>query len=116
MVEKTAKKAADDDIYYKYRVNIYNSNDEFKNSIIIQAKYNRLRNSISYLSSDTYDDYSGSWRHADFSNIPETKNTMAVVPDSVGESSFNDVKKFYQDNKDFVNRYHQKLLPVRKKS
>ena len=48
--------------------------------------------------------------------IPESKRKMSLVPDSFGEGLADDVKSFYQENKEFVNRYHQKLLPVRKKS
>ena len=92
------------------------SNDEVQKAEICHLKYNTINNSFTYLSTDTYDDDSGLWSHSDFSDIPESKRKMSLVPHSIGEGLADDVKSFYQENKEFVNRYHQKLLPVRKKS
>lgn len=115
-VPKNSIKSDGADIYFKYEEYDYNSNDEVQKTEICQMKYNTINNSFTYLSTDTYHDDSGLWSHSDFSVIPESKRKMSLVPDSFGEGLADDVKSFYQENKDFVNRYHQKLLPVRKKS
>lgn len=115
-ISRNSIKSDGADIYFKCQKYDYNSNDEVQKKEICQLKYNTINNSFTYLSTDAYDDDSGLWTHSDFSVIPESKRKMSLVPDSFGEGLADDVKSFYQENKEFVNRYHQKLLPVRKKS
>lgn len=108
-------KSDGDDIYFTYTIYHYNSNDEIQKTEICKLKYNMISNSMTYLSQDTDEDYSGSWKHDDFSAVPEAKRTTQLIPDSIGEGLVNDVKKFYQTNKAFVDRYNHKLLEVKKK-
>lgn len=114
-VSKNSMKSDGDDIYFKYTIYQYNNNDEIQKKEICQVKYNMISNSMTYLSQDTDEDYSGSWKHDDFSAVPEAKRTTQLIPDSIGEGLVNDVKKFYQTNKAFVDRYNHKLLEVKKK-
>lgn len=114
-IPKNSIKTDGDDIYFKCQGIYYNSNDEFKNADIWQIKYNRISNSMTYLSAEVYGNSNRSWSNKDLSDMPAAKRTVPVIPDSIGERFVNDVKKFCQENNAFVNRYNHKLLEVKKK-